>query len=102
MTGAKETTQTLRNRSISKGILMLSVFVFLYYLTVQVLIASVYQYAFIGALFELLWLPMLLLLFVLPVVCLVQLFRQSGRARVYALAALVLSAATVFVLIRTT
>lgn len=32
---------------------------------------DIYHYPFVGALFELLWLPMLIMLFVLPVLCLV-------------------------------
>lgn len=60
-------------------ILPASVFVFLFYLSSLILIKNIYDYAVIGALFELLWLPALLLLFGVPIFMLVQLFRKKLR-----------------------
>jgi hypothetical protein len=101
MSTSKEVTKLLKNRNASKVMLMLSALAFLFYLSVQVLISNDYKYAVVGALFELLSMPMLLLLVVIPILSIVQLIKLKGTARVYAFASLVLIATTVFVLIQT-
>jgi membrane-bound acyltransferase YfiQ involved in biofilm formation len=85
MSTSKEVTKLLKNRNASKVMLMLSALAFLFYLSVQVLISNVYKYAVVGALFELLSMPMLLLLVVIPILSIVQLIKLKGTARVYAL-----------------
>ena len=48
---------------------MLSVFVLIYQVLGQII--NVYRFAWVGAIFELLWLPMLAVLFVVPILSLV-------------------------------
>lgn len=74
---------------------------FLFYLLGQVLISNVYKYAIVGALFELLSIPMLLLLVALPILGIGQLINSKGNARGYAIASLALIAMTIFILAQT-
>ena len=101
MSATNEVKNILKNRKTSKAILILSVFVFLFYLSVQVLISNVYKYAIVGALFELLSLPMLLLLVVLPILCIVKLIKSKGAARRYAVTSLALLAIVITILVLT-
>lgn len=83
-----------------KIILLLSALVFIFYFVGFVLLSNVYTYAAVGAAFELLSLPMLLLLASLPVLNLIILFKKRGVAGWYAVASLVLLAAAVIILMR--
>jgi len=60
---------TIRHSRLSLLVFTLSVLVFLYILAGRFL--SVYQYKVTGAVFEILWLPALLLAFACPVVSLI-------------------------------
>jgi len=60
---------TIRHSRLSLLVFTLSVLVFLYILAGRFL--SVYQYKFTGAVFEILWLPAILLAFACPVVSLI-------------------------------
>ena len=53
-------------------------------------IFTVYKYALIGAIFEILWLPMLAMLFVLPVLCVIFLIKDKKYFKSYYLYALLL------------
>ena len=53
---------------INKLILLLSIIVFLYWFLSRTI--NVYQYAIVGAIFEILWLPVLVFTFLLPVLVL--------------------------------
>jgi|GEM_PF-3220126 len=55
---------------------------------------NVYRYAALGAIYELLWLPMLLLAFAVPMLALIQLFRLHRRLRWLAAGALLLLTGT--------
>lgn len=101
MRETNERISLVEHRKASKVILVLSVLVFLFYLSAQVLISDVYQYAFVGAVFEFLSIPMLLLLVVIPILCIVQLIKQKRAARGYVIASFVLIAATILILIQT-
>jgi len=100
MRASNDLTSIIRYRNISKVILILSALVFLFYLSVLVLIGNVYRYAVVGAIFELLSAPMLLLLVILPIACLVQLFSSKANAKWYAVASLVFVAAAILLLIQ--
>jgi hypothetical protein len=75
-----------------------SAIVFLFFLFAQVLISDLYQYPVVGALFEFLSIPMLLLLVVIPILCIIQLTKPNRTARWYAAASLAFIAAAVFLL----
>ncbi len=55
----------IRKLSRGKIFLILSLCLFLFWVSGNVI--NIYRYAVVGAIFELLWLPMLAMLFVLPV-----------------------------------
>ncbi len=59
---------------------------------------NVYRFPIGGALYELLWLPMLIATPVLPVVALVQTWKATGDVRRYYLVSLLISLATVILL----
>jgi hypothetical protein len=102
MENANRNTDFLQNRSACRTTLVLSVLVFLFYFSVQLLIKDVYRIAFVGALFELLSLPMLVLLVLIPLFCILQLFRlRDARGKNYLVLSLVLIAATILLLLGT-
>ena len=101
MSTTSESTNILKSKNASKLMLLLSALVFIFYLSVQLLISNIYKYAFVGALFELLSIPMLLLLVTIPIVCIVQLIKLKGTARWYAIASLFFIATTIYILIQT-
>jgi hypothetical protein len=79
-------------------LLFLSLSCFFYWL-IESRVASVYQNAVVGAIYELLWLPMIILLVALPVVSALQWIRQKFSLRSVALYAAVINLATVFALL---
>ncbi|RYZ53830.1 MAG: hypothetical protein EOO14_14995 [Chitinophagaceae bacterium] len=81
--------------------LLLSGLVFLFYVSIQVLVADVYSYAVVGALFELLSIPMLFLLLTLPILCSIQLFKSKGTSKLYALFSFGLLLLTIMLLVLT-
>ena len=70
----------LRSRSLKLALLSISIFIFAFYLTTYVLLDNVYQYRATGAFFELLALPMLALLIIMPVITVAGLFHPSKKA----------------------
>jgi hypothetical protein len=62
--------KTLLNPSAIKGVLYLCIVNILF--VIIVIYTDVYRYALIGALYELLWLPMIVLVYLLPVIALIQ------------------------------
>lgn len=82
-----------------RTLFILSAVVFLFYLTAHLLAGDVYRHAAVGAFFELLSLPVLALLAVVPVLCVVQLFRPGRKGVRYTVGALLLIAAAVLLLV---
>ena len=93
-------TTILALQNASKATFIASVFVFIFYFTGFVLLSNVYEYAFVGALFEMLSIPMLLLLVTIPVFCLVQILKSKGTARLYAVASLLLIVMAILILVK--
>jgi len=62
-------------------------------------VVNVYHFAFIGAIFEMLWLPLIALIFILPVVSLSFWAIDKFRLKSLYLYSLLISVATVLVLI---
>jgi hypothetical protein len=78
--------------SLEKPLFILSLISCLYWTISQIL--NVYTYALAGALYEILWLPMVLMLVGIPVVAAIQLIKKSSHFRSYYLMALLLSMLT--------
>jgi hypothetical protein len=71
----KENFTNFKNSKTSKIVFMLSIIVAGYWWLGQVI--NVYSVALVGAIFELLWLPTLALLFVLPIISLISLVKEK-------------------------
>jgi hypothetical protein len=61
-------TTTFQNSSLSKIFFILSLIVLVFWSVGQII--DVYRYPAVGAIFEILWLFMLLMLFILPIIAL--------------------------------
>lgn len=59
---------------------------------------NVYQYKFLGAFFELAFLPMLILFFVLPILLLIQVFKTKTSLKTYSVIALLIQFITILFL----
>jgi hypothetical protein len=92
----------MKNINISKLIWVLSIFVFLYYLSSRILIADVYKYAWVSTIVELLSIPMLGLLVSIPIISLLQLIKPKGMERGYVIGSLILIGASIAILIQGT
>lgn len=95
---ADRTNYILKSKGSSKLVLLLSIAVFIFYLSVNLLIENAYGYAIVGALFELLSVPMFLLLISLPVVSLIRLIGSKGAEKSYAIASFTFTVATIWML----
>lgn len=78
----------------SKIILVLSLLVLTYWVITSLI--DVYQYPVVGAIYELLWFPLLLLFFVLPIVNLVMFVKNKFSLKKLWLYALLINGLTVF------
>jgi hypothetical protein len=92
------TTYTLAHPHASKLIFAVSIFVFMFYLLALVVLTNVYQYAVVGALCELLFLPMLALLIAIPVLSIVQLIKYRKSAKAYPFLSLAFIAISLFII----
>jgi len=87
----------LANPRFSRVMFLLSVAVFLYYVIIKFIVADVYKFAFVGAIFELLWLPMLILLVVIPIASVLLLIKNYSN-RGLAVGSILLIAAAIVIL----
>ncbi|HAO45757.1 MAG TPA: hypothetical protein DCQ97_02450 [Chitinophagaceae bacterium] len=86
-----------RKLNYGRLFLFMSLLVFVYWLLSRVI--NVYAFALTGALFELLWLPMLLLLYILPVLAALYWKKERFSPRSLHLYTLLLVAATITMMI---
>jgi hypothetical protein len=86
-----------KNSSLSKVFFAVSIFCFVFWMLGQTI--DVYHYAIVGAIFEILWLFMLLMLFVLPIVCFVFLVKEKYNLRSLYLYSIILSIGTLLLMI---
>jgi hypothetical protein len=73
--------------SSGKILLGLSTLVFFFWGLISIL-NDVYEYAIVGVVAEILWVPMLIFLFVLPIVAIIRLFLKKARAQIFSWVAL--------------
>lgn len=86
-----------KNSGINQGLFILSIGTILYWLTAKTI--NVYNYAFIGALFELLWLPMIASVFIGPVFSIILIVKDKYNPGSLALYAAVLQIVALYILI---
>jgi hypothetical protein len=91
-------TTTNRNIKTARLLFGLSLFVIVFYSIGYIFIGDVYRYPVIGAIYELLSLPMLLCLVVIPVLSIVVLIKNKGKARLYAALTILLIIVSVIIL----
>ncbi len=85
------------NQAIGKVVLALSVFVLLFVGLSRLL--NVYQISYVGAIFEILWLPVILLLFILPVLSLIYWIQDKFNPKSIYLYSIVLGIASVVLMV---
>lgn len=82
------TTTNPANNRYPQILLVYSLFVFAFFLGANVLIKNMYQYAILGSVYELLWLPMLLSLVLVPLLATRILWKAQNKKNLWAIAAL--------------
>jgi hypothetical protein len=92
-------TGLLVHKNAPKAVFLVSTLVFFFYLLTVVVLKDVYANSFAGALFEMLSIPMLLLLIAMPVLSIIQLIRYRKIAVWYTVGTLLLTTVTVIILI---
>ena len=85
------------NQAIGKVVLALSVFVLLFVGLSRLL--NVYQISYVGAIFEILWLPVILLLFILPLLSLIYWIQEKFNPKSIYLYSIVLGIAAVVLMV---
>lgn len=88
---------SFKNSAINQVLFILSIVTILYWLTAKSF--NVYNYAFIGAVFELLWLPMMASAFIGPILSLVFFVKDKYNSGSLVLYAAFLQIVAVFILI---
>jgi hypothetical protein len=89
---------TIRNIKTAKFLFGLSLFVLAFYSIGLIIVGNVYQYAVVGAIYELLWLPMLLCLVVIPLFSVLVFIKNKGKSRFYAASAILLIISSIIIL----
>ena len=85
------------NEAMGKVVLALSVFVLLFVGLSRLL--NVYQISYVGAIFEILWLPVILLLFILPFLSLIYWIQEKFNPKSIYLFSIVLGIAAVVLMV---
>ena len=93
----KEDLIPFKNSRKGKILFILSIIVSGYWWMGQVI--NVYNSAFAGAIFEILWLPFLLILFVLPIISLILLMKEKFDVRSFNIYSIIISVITILFMI---
>jgi hypothetical protein len=88
---------SFKNSGYNKKLFILSIIIILYWLTAKSL--NVYSDAFLGAFFELLWLPMIISVFIGPVFSIILFIKDKYNPGSMALYSLVLQIVALYILI---
>lgn len=86
----------LANQKLAYWLLFVNVFTFIYWLVSKKI--DVYEYAFVGAIFELLWLAMLASVFIIPLISIATIITQPSSIKLLAIYSFLISIATLLVL----
>jgi hypothetical protein len=93
----KDHTITFKNSGTGKTVFTLSILSSGFWWLGQAI--NIYHYAAVGAIFELLWLPVVAMLFVLPIISVVMLVKEKFNARSLYLYAAVLCITTILFMV---
>ena len=91
-----ESSTPFKNSRTSKIVFLLSIIVSGYWLLGQVI--NVNSSALVGAIFEILWLPVLAMLFVLPIISLILLLKEKANIRSLYVYSAFLGVATILIM----
>lgn len=89
----------LAKHKTSLVLFLLSAAAFIFFFLGWKVLGDVYKIAVVGAIYELLWLPMMLVLIVAPVISILILFHKKSR-KMYAIASLIIIAAAILMLVQ--
>ena len=92
-------TGLLAHKRAPKVVFVLSVLLFVFYLLTVIVLKDVYANSFVGALFEILSVPMLMLTVAIPVLSILQLINPRQVSVWYTAGSLVLTTVTIIILI---
>jgi hypothetical protein len=90
-------TTIFKNSSLSKIFFVLSIIVFAFWIVGQII--DVYRFTAIGAIYEVLWLFMLLMLFVLPIISLILLIIEKFNPRSLYLYTIIIAVTNILLMI---
>jgi hypothetical protein len=93
----KEHSTPFKNSRTSKIVLLLSIIVSAYWWLGQVI--NVYSFAVVGVIFEIFWLPVLALLFVLPIISMILLLKEKINIRSLYVYSTLLGVTTILIMI---
>jgi hypothetical protein len=93
----KEYSTLFKNSRTSKMVFLLSIIVSGYWWLGQVI--NVNSVALVGAIFEILWLPVLVMLFVLPIISIILLLKEKVNVRSLYVYSILLGVATILIML---
>jgi hypothetical protein len=93
----KENLTVFKNSRSSKIVFILSIIVSVFWWLGQVI--NFYHFAIVGAIFELLWLPVLAMLFVLPIISLILLVKEKFNVRSLYLYSILMGVVTIMFMV---
>ena len=86
----------LANETLSHWLFFAAIFTFIFWLVSKKI--NIYKYAFVGAIFELLWLAMLASVFIIPLISIAVIITQPISIKSLAIYSLLISIGTLLVL----
>lgn len=89
----------LTNPITAKVIFFVSLFAFVFYLIIYFIVSDVYKYPIVGGFYELLALPMLTCLLLIPIVSVLIVIKNKGNARIYAILSIILTACSILTIV---
>ena len=94
-------TAKINNNSsrIATVIFLLSVLTFIYWFFVAYIIIDVYKIAIVGVVFEMLWLPMIIFVVLLPIASIIQLVKIKFTFKQLPLYSLLINCSTIVIFI---
>jgi len=93
----KENLTPFKNSRTSKIVFILSIIVSGFWWLVQVI--NVYSFALVGAIFEILWLPAIAMLYALPIISLILFVKEKVYLRSLYIYSILIGAATILFII---
>jgi len=89
----------LKKTTTAKNILITSIIVFVFILFVNVFRFDVYRYPVVGAIFELLWLPIIAFLLLMPIMCVIIFIKNHGISRIYAVLSVLFIVSSIIIML---